>query len=61
MNGQTNVYKKTIAQDFIKSNNPYKINEPLQFDLRAYAAYVKENKLEANQITETVLKKFSKV
>lgn len=60
MNGQTKVYKNSLMDELIKKNNPYKKNEPLQFDLRAYAAYVKENNLDAFQITEAVLKKFKK-
>lgn len=60
MNGQTNVYKKTVIENFIKTNPPCKKNEPLRFDLRAYASYVKENNLDASQITDVVLKKFSK-
>ena len=47
-------------EEFIKKNNPYKKNEPLQFDLRSYSAYIKENNLESVQITEAVLKKFKK-
>lgn len=33
-------------------------SEPLNFDLRAYAAYVKENNLTASDITEEILNKF---
>lgn len=61
MNGQMNACKKSLVENFINRNDPYKTNEPLKFDLRAYASYVKENKLTANQITEDILKKFSKV
>lgn len=61
MNGQMNVSKKSVMENFIKTNTPYKKNEPLHFDLRAYASYVKENNLEAHQITDAVLRKFSKI
>ena len=61
MNGQTNAYKKAVMEEFIKTNNPCKKNEPLHFDLRGYASYVKENNLKAEQITDAVLRKFSRV
>ena len=60
MSGQTKVCSNSIAEEFIKTNNPYKKNEPLQFDLRAYSDYVKENELDVLQITDAVMKKFKK-
>ena len=60
MSGQMSTSKETLVEDFIKNNNPYKKNEPLQFDMRAYASYVKENNLTASQITDTILKRFTK-
>ncbi len=60
MNGQKNAYKKSIVDEFIKTNNPYAENKSLQFDIRAYASYVKENHLDATQISDSVLKRFSK-
>ena len=58
MNGPKSVYKKEIVEEFLSRCNPYEDNEPLKFDLRAYAAYIKENGLEAANITESILAMF---
>ena len=51
--------KNKIIEDYIKRCNPYERNPLVGFDLRAYAAYVKENNLKASDITEEILNKFS--
>ena len=52
MNGQMKSYneKKSIANEFIRQNNPYEKKPSLNFDLRKYATYVKENGLKADEI-----------
>jgi len=61
MNGQMNASKKSLVENFIKTNNPCEKNKPLQFDLRGYATYVKTHNLKTHQITDEILNKFSKV
>ena len=51
--------KDKIIEDYIKQCNPYESHPSIGFDLRAYAAYVKENNLKASDITEEILSKFS--
>lgn len=60
MNGQTSAFRKATAEKFISENNPYKKREPINFDLRAYSSYVRENNLTARQITPQILEKFIK-
>ena len=60
MNGQMKFYseKKLIANEFIRQNNPYEKGSSLNFDLRGYAAYVKENGLKVNEITPKIMNMF---
>lgn len=59
MSGQMSVSsKKKIVEDFVQNNDPYKENEPLKFDLRSYADYVRKNNLSAEQISVQILDKF---
>ena len=51
--------KDKIIADYVKQCNPYVSNPLVGVDLRAYAAYVKENNLKASDITEEILNKFS--
>lgn len=60
MNGQTMNYNKTLVDEFLKSNNPYKKNKPLQFDMRGYASYVKKNNIQTEQIGNAIFEKFKK-
>ena len=60
MYGQMSVSKKNIVEEFIKNNDPYTKNSPLQFDLRAYTSYIEKHNLDAKQITPEILKKFKK-
>ena len=45
MNGQKTKSKRQIVEEYIKRVNPYEKQRPLEFDLRKYAAYVKEKGL----------------
>ena len=58
MNGQTSAFRRAAAEKFISKNNPYQKREPVNFDLRAYSSYVRENNLTARQITPQLLEKF---
>lgn len=60
MCGQTNAYKKELVEDFLNKCNPYENNESLRFDLRAYAAYIKENNIDVTHITDGVFSMFKK-
>lgn len=62
MNGQMKSYneKNLIATEFIRQNNPYEKKSSLNFDLRRYASYVKENGLKADEITPKILSMFVK-
>ena len=62
MNEQTKSFKEKndMVQEYIKKANPYKPLEPLKFDLRAYAAYLKENSLSGKDVPESVLQQFAR-
>lgn len=53
--------KKQIAEEFIQRVNPYEASEEKRYiDLRAYTDYVKKNNLSGEDITEDILKLFTK-
>ena len=58
MNGRMNVSKKKVVEDFLSKHNPYRHNESLQFDLRAYASYVREHNIDVSLIDDTVFSMF---
>lgn len=62
MNGQMKSFKqkRILAEDFVKKSNPYEKKKPLNFDLRAYASYVKMNNLKPSDITPQIMKKFER-
>ena len=62
MNGQTksSSEKQRIVDEYILKHNPYKELTPLNFNLRQYARYVKENNLKAEDIFNTVMSMFIK-
>ena len=60
MNGQKNTYKekdRTIRK-YISLVNPYKTHKPLKYDLRKYAAYVRDHNLRVEDISEDVMSMF---
>lgn len=61
MNGQTKKSKRRIVDEYIACVNPYEKPQPIDFDLRGYAAFVAEKGLKANEITPEIMKRFSKV
>ncbi|MBQ6025648.1 MAG: hypothetical protein IJL20_08600 [Lachnospiraceae bacterium] len=60
MNGQTKSYKDKLAivDEFISRINPYQKPEPLRFDLRGYAKYLKEHNLSGKNVDENIVKMF---
>ena len=60
MNGQKMSYdeRNQRASNFLKRVDPYKKQEPLNFDMKAYAAYVKEHNLSAGEISPEIMEKF---
>jgi len=62
MNGQkkSSDTKQNIVDDFIKRVPPYDEMVPLEFDIRGYSQYVKENDLSEEDITSDILKQFEK-
>ena len=52
--------KDAMVQEYIARVNPYKPLEPLKFDLRGYAAYLKEHSISGNNVPESVVKQFTK-
>ena len=49
---------KVIVEEYIKRVNPYEKQRPLEFDLRKYAAYVKEKGLKVSDITPEIMNMF---
>ena len=49
-----------MVDEYMQDYNPYEKHEPLQFDLRRYAQYVKERNLKPEDITLEILAFFSK-
>lgn len=52
--------KDVMVRKYIERVNPYKPLEPLKFDLRGYAAYLKEHSISGNNVPESVVKQFAK-
>ena len=52
--------RQKVVYEYMQDYNPYEKHEPLQFDLRRYAQYVKERNLKPEDITLEILAFFSK-
>lgn len=52
--------KNKIVEEYLKRTNPYEQPKPINYDVRAYAAYVEEHGLSANEITPKILQMFTK-
>lgn len=50
--------KQKIIDDFINRVDPYKKPDPLNFDLRGYAAYLAEHNLDGRNVPEEVIERF---
>lgn len=62
MTGQMSVFKQKqkIVDEFIERVNPYEIPKPLNFDIRGYAKYLKENNISGKKVSDSIFKKFQK-
>ncbi|MBR0409321.1 MAG: hypothetical protein IJI53_14945 [Clostridia bacterium] len=60
MYGQTKSYKEhqKAVDAYLKAHDPYQKPQPLKFDLRKYAAYVEQHKVDPASIPEEVLQSF---
>ena len=52
--------KDVLVREYIKRTNPYKPLEPLKFDLRGYAAYLKEQDASGKEVSEEVIAQFQR-
>ena len=52
--------RQKVVDEYMRDYNPYKKHEPLQFDLRGYAQYVKKRNLKPEAITLEIFALFSK-
>lgn len=62
MTGQMSEFKQKqkLVDDFVERNNPYKTPVPLQFDIRGYAEYMKENNISGKKVSNEIFEKFYK-
>lgn len=60
MNGLTKSFKEkqALADAFIERIKPYEKPEPLKFDLRGYADFIKKNNLSSSEITPEMAEQF---
>lgn len=56
----TKSYKEKLAivEEFISRVNPYQKPEPLRFNLRGYAKYLKEHNISGKNVNEDIIKRF---
>ena len=59
MSEQMKSSKEKMVMDFIQRVNPNEQQFSLSFDLRGYAKYVKENGLQAKEVTTEIMQMFS--
>lgn len=52
--------KDVLVREYIIRTNPYKPLEPLKFDLRGYAAYLKEQDASGKEVSEEVIAQFQR-
>ena len=52
--------KDVLVREYIKRTNPYKPLEPFKFDLRGYAAYLKEQDASGKEVSEEVIAQFQR-
>ncbi len=59
MNAQTKKSNNRIAEEYLGRVNPYEKPQPVAFDLRGYAAYIKAKGLKGTDITPGIMNRFS--
>lgn len=52
--------KQIIVDEFIARTKPYEQPQPLRFDLRGYAKYLKDHGMEGKEVPDAVVQKFQK-
>lgn len=55
-----NYNTQAVVDAFLLKYDPYAKQEPLRFDLRGYAAYVKKHNLTGDNISPEILATFSR-
>ena len=60
MTGQTKKSKNQIVEEYLSRVNPYEKPQPIAYDLRGYAAYIKANGLKGTDITPEIMNRFSR-
>lgn len=62
MSGQMKSFSEKMesVESYIRESNLYEKKPPLEFDLREYDLYVRENNLSVEEITPEIMKKFIK-
>lgn len=62
MSGQMKSFteKRESIESYIRESNLYEKKSPLNYDMRAYDLYIRENKLSVDEITPEIMKKFEK-
>ncbi len=58
MSGQTKKSKGQIVEEYIKRVNPYEKPQPIAYDLRGYAAFLKANGLNGADVTPEMMDRF---
>ena len=59
MTGQTKKSKNQIVEEYLRRVNPYEKPQPVVFDLRGYAAYIRAKGLKGKDITPEIMNRFS--
>ena len=59
MNAQPKKSRKQEAEEYLRRVNPYEKPQPVAFDLRGYAAYIKAGGLKGTDITPEIMNRFS--
>ena len=60
MTGQTKKSKNQIVEEYLSRVNPYEKPQPIAFDLRGYASFIKANGLKGTDITPEIMNRFSR-
>ena len=59
MTEETKKSKKQEAEEYLRRVNPYEKPQPVVFDLRGYAAYIRAKGLKGKDITPEIMNRFS--
>ena len=56
---ETKKSKNHMVEEYLRRVNPYEKPQPIAFDLRGYAAYIKVKGLKGTDITPGIMNRFS--